>query len=89
MSEIQFLKENTEASVLFYNHEAIAIELPIFVNFQITKTDPGLRGDTVSGATKPAEIETGASIQVPLFVEEGEWIKIDTRSGDYVERVKN
>ncbi len=87
---IKFLKENTEVSVLFFNGQAISIELPIFMNFPITQCDPGIRGDTVSsGSTKPATIETGTIVQVPLFVEEGEWIKIDTRSGEYVERVKN
>ncbi|MBK05768.1 MAG: elongation factor P [Deltaproteobacteria bacterium] len=83
-----FLKENIDVEVLFYKGSAIDIELPTFLNFVITQTDPGVRGDTVSGSTKPATIETGAVVQVPLFVEEGEKIRIDTRTGDYVERVK-
>ena len=85
----RYLIDNTEVSVLFFNGEAIDIDLPLFINFTIVKTDPGLRGDTVSGSTKPAEIATGAIIQVPLFVEEGEKIRIDTRDGSYVERVKS
>lgn len=85
----KYLKDNTEVSVLFFNDRAISIELPIFINFEIKQCDPGIRGDTVSsGSTKPATVETGTIVQVPLFVEEGEWIKIDTRTGDYVERVK-
>jgi elongation factor P len=63
------------------------VELPIFVELAVTKADPGVRGDTVSGATKPVVLETGASIQVPLFVETGDILKIDTRSDQYVERV--
>jgi elongation factor P len=84
----RFLKENTACDLLFYNGVAIDIELPTFIEFKITKTDPGVRGDTVSGATKPADIETGATVQVPLFVEENDVIRIDTRTGEYVERVK-
>jgi len=84
-----FLKENIDVELLFYNGSAIGIELPMFIEFEITQTDPGVRGDTVSGSTKPASIETGAVIQVPLFIEEGENIRIDTRDGSYVERVKN
>ncbi len=84
----RFLKENTQCDLLFFNGVAIDIELPTFIDFKITKTDPGVRGDTVSGSTKPAELETGASVQVPLFVEENDVIRIDTRTGEYVERVK-
>ena len=64
------------------------MELPIFVELQIIRSDPGVKGDTASGATKPAELETGAVIQVPLFVEEGQVVKIDTRTGEYIERVR-
>ena len=85
---VNFMTENMETEVLFYKGSAIDIELPTFVEFEVVRTDPGVRGDTVSGATKPAEIETGASIQVPLFLNEGDVIKIDTRTGSYVERVK-
>ena len=63
------------------------MELPAFVVAEVTKTDPGIKGDTASGATKPATIETGAVVQVPLFIKEGETIRVDTRSREYVERV--
>lgn len=84
----KFMLENMEAEILIYKGKIIDIELPTFLEFVITRTDPGVRGDTVSGATKPAEIQTGAVIQVPLFVNEGERIRVDTRTGSYVERVK-
>jgi len=84
----KFLKEGTHVSILFYNGKAIDIELPTFMELKITETEPGMKGDTVSNTTKPAILETGASIQVPLFVEQDEVIKIDTRTGSYVERVK-
>ena len=74
-------QENCE--VVIWNGEPISVEAPPFVELKILKSDPGVRGDTVSGATKPAELETGVTIQVPLFVEEGEKIKVDTRSGEY------
>ena len=74
-------QENCE--VVIWNDEPISVEAPPFVELKIIKSDPGVRGDTVSGATKPAELETGVTIQVPLFVEEGEKIKVDTRSGEY------
>ena len=82
-----FLVENINVKVLFFNNRPIGIELPIFVSLKITQTAPGLRGDTATGATKPATLETGVEIQVPLFINEGDTVKIDTRSGDYVERV--
>lgn len=81
-----FLKENTNVQVLIFKGEFISIELPAFVVLKITECEPGVRGDTVSGATKPATLETGARVQVPLFVNEGELIKIDTRTGVYIER---
>ncbi len=84
----KFMKENMDAELLFYKGKAIDIQIPNFLEFKVVKTEPGVKGDTVSGATKPAEIETGAVIQVPLFIEEGDIIKVDTRSGKYVERVK-
>ncbi len=83
-----FLYENVQVTVLFHNGKPLAVELPNFVELQVTETDPGVKGDTASGGTKPATLETGAVIQVPLFINEGEKIRVDTRSGEYVERVK-
>jgi len=83
----KFLKENLDVDVLFWRGKPINIELPSFVQAVISQTDPGVKGDTASGATKPATIETGAVVQVPLFIKEGETIRVDTRSGEYVERV--
>jgi len=82
-----FILENMEAEVLFYNGNAIGIEIPMFGNYRVVQTDPGFKGDTVQGGTKPATIETGAVIQVPLFVLEGDFVKVDTRNGEYIERV--
>ncbi|MGD8252987.1 MAG: elongation factor P [Syntrophobacterales bacterium] len=82
-----FLKENIDVKMLFFNNKPIGIELPIFVELKIAQTDPGVRGDTATGATKPATLETGFVIQVPLFINAGETVKIDTRTGEYVERV--
>jgi len=83
----KYLKENLDVDVVFWRGKPINIELPAFIEAQITQCDPGLKGDTASGATKPATLETGAVVQVPLFVKEGESIRVDTRSGEYVERV--
>ena len=66
----------------------MGVELPIFVELKVVKSEPGVKGDTASGATKPAELETGAIIQVPLFIEEGDIVKIDTRDGEYIERIR-
>lgn len=85
---INFLKENLIITILFHNNIPIGITLPIFVEMKVIKTEPGYRGDTATGASKPATIESGAVVYVPLFVSEGEIIKIDTRTGEYVERVK-
>lgn len=82
-----FLQENIITTILFHNNEPIDIELPIFVESAISDTEPGLKGDTASGGSKAATIETGAVIQVPLFLEKGDVIKIDTRTGEYIERV--
>jgi len=82
-----FLKENTEVEILFINDSPVTVELPNFIELQITKTDPGIRGDTASGGSKPATLETGAVIQVPLFLSEGDVVKVDTRSGEYLGRV--
>ncbi|MAJ73884.1 elongation factor P [Candidatus Poribacteria bacterium] len=81
-----YLKEGENITVKMDGDIPITIELPIFVVLQIVETDPGLRGDTVSGGTKPARLETGAVVQVPLFVENQTMIKVDTRDGSYVER---
>jgi len=83
-----FLKEEIEVSVLFHNGNAIGIELPIFVERRIIHTEPGARGNTATNVMKPATIEGGFELPVPLFVNEGEIIKIDTRTGEYSERVR-
>lgn len=83
----KYLKENLDVEVLFWRGRPINIELPAFIEALITQCDPGLKGDTASGSTKPATLETGAVVQVPLFVKEGERIRVDTRTGVYVERV--
>lgn len=82
-----FLKENINASILFYNGKAIGVSLPNSVDLKVTKCDPGVRGDTVSGALKPAVLETGYQVNVPLFINEGDILKIDTRDGKYLTRV--
>ena len=82
-----FLKENMDASVLFWNGRAISVDLPNAVELKVVKCDPGVRGDTVSGAMKPATLETGYTLQVPLFINEGDTLKIDTRTGEYLTRV--
>lgn len=83
----KWLKENLEVEVLFWKGRPINIEIPSFIEYVITQCDPGVKGDTAQGATKPATLETGAVVQVPLFVKEGERIRVDTRTGEYVERV--
>ncbi len=75
-------------AILFHNGDVIGINLPALVNLAVKKTPPGVRGNTATGATKPAEMETGVTINVPLFVNEGDLITVDTRSSEYVERVK-
>ncbi len=84
----KYLKENMAVKILFYNEKPIGVEVPMFVELKIVKTDPGVRGDTASGGTKPATLETGAVIKVPLYMNEGEIIKVDTRIGEYIERVR-
>ncbi|MGD8294728.1 MAG: elongation factor P [Desulfobacterales bacterium] len=84
-----FLKENTVCNILLFEGRPIGISLPIFINLKIEQTDPWVKGDTASGDSKPATLETGYVLQVPPFIEEGERIKIDTRTGAYVERVKD
>ena len=83
----KFMKENTEVDILFWRGKAVNVELPAFAVLEVTQCDPGLKGDTASGATKPATLETGAVIQVPLFLKEGEKVRVDTRTGEYSERV--
>jgi elongation factor P len=83
-----FLYENLDVDMLFFNGAPIGLTLPNFVELEIVKSDPGIKGDTASNTTKPATLSTGYEVQVPLFINEGEWIKVDTRTGDYVERVK-
>jgi elongation factor P len=85
---IHFLKENTLCNVLFFQDKAIGVTLPIFMDLRIIKADPWAKGDTASGDSKPATLETGYTLQVPPFIDEGELIRIDTRTGQYVERVK-
>lgn len=83
-----YLKENLVIKALFHNGRPIGVEFPNFVELKVIQTEPGVRGDTATGATKPATLESGAVIQVPLFVETGEVIRIDTRTHEYIERVK-
>jgi len=84
---LKFVKENDVCKVCSYNGSVFAIEPPMFVELEITDTEPGFKGDTAQGATKPATVETGAVVYVPLFVNQGDWIKIDTRTGEYLSRV--
>ncbi len=85
---MKFIKENMVVKVLYYSGNPIGVELPIFVELDIVKTDPGVKGDTASGGSKPAVMETGVTIKVPFHLNEGDTIKIDTRTSAYVERVK-
>lgn len=82
----KFVKENMVCKILSYKGNVFGVEPPLFVELQITQTDPGFKGDTATNATKPATLETGAEIKVPLFIDEGEVIRIDTRTGEYMER---
>ena len=82
----RFVKENTIVKVLSYKGNVFGVEAPNFVELQVTKTDPGFKGNTATNATKPAILETGAEIKVPLFIDEGEVIKIDTRTGEFLSR---
>ncbi|HAE62062.1 MAG TPA: elongation factor P [Eubacteriaceae bacterium] len=84
---LKFLKENMNATIKFIKGQAFSVEAPFFVELEITETDPGFKGDTATGANKPAIVETGAQISVPLFVEIGDVVRIDTRTGEYMERV--
>ena len=84
---LTFVKENDMVKVLVHNGRIFGIEPPLFVELAVTQTDPGFKGDTAQGATKPATVETGATVKVPLFVSNGDVIKIDTRTGEYLGRV--
>ncbi len=82
-----YLKDNTEVEMLYIDGAPVSIELPNFIELSVARTDPGLRGDTAQGGTKPATLETGAVLQVPLFLNEGDVVKVDTRTGEYLGRV--
>lgn len=82
-----YLTENLKVTILFYNDKAVAVDVPNAVNLKVVKSDPGIKGDRVSGATKPATMETGLVVNVPLHINEGDVLRITTESGDYVERV--
>lgn len=84
---MKFLKENDTVDLLTYEDEPIDIELPTSVNLKVVETDPGLKGDTASGGTKPATLETGLVVSVPLFINVGDTLKVDTRTSEYIERV--
>ena len=84
---LPFLKAANPVSLLRYEDSVIGVELPVTVDLEVAESEPGVRGDTVSGATKPARLETGATVQVPLFVNQGDRIRVDTRTGSYVERL--
>ena len=84
---VKFVKEEEMVKVCSYNGEVFSVEAPLFVELEITDTEPGFKGDTATGATKPAVVETGATVYVPLFVDQGDKIKIDTRTGEYLSRV--
>lgn len=85
--DVQFLKENMEVKVMFYEGQAIGIELPTFVELKVTETEPGFKGDTATGGTKPATLETGAVVQVPLFINKNDIVRVDTRTNEYLSRV--
>ena len=84
---VDYLKEGTLLSISMYEDRAVEIELPVTVELEVTQTDPGIKGDTATGATKRAVLETGLEVQVPLFVEEGDVLRVDTRTGEYLTRV--
>lgn len=85
---LEYLREGMEVTILYADEKPISVELPYFVELEVIETDPGLRGDTASGGSKPAKLETGKVIQVPLFIKAGDVIKVDTRTDKYIERVK-
>jgi elongation factor P len=83
-----YLIDNLNVEVLFFNQAPLAVELPNFVELEVAQTEPGFKGDTAAGGTKPATLESGATVQVPLFISEGDRVRVDTRTGNYIERVK-
>lgn len=85
----KFLKENMNIAIMLFQGTIIGVELPNSVDLEVIECDPGVRGDTATGATKQAKLETGYSVRVPLFINQGDILRIDTRSGDYIERAKN
>ncbi len=85
---VHFIKENETVKVMFQDETPVDVEIPVFVNLKIVETEPGIKGDTVTGATKPAVLETGFTLQVPLFLNVGDVIRVDTRTGEYCERIK-
>jgi len=87
-NNLKFLQENIDVIALEHNNEILKVIIPNFIVANIVETEPGIKGDSARAGTKPAQIDTGATVQVPLFVNKGEWVKIDTRTGQYVERVQ-
>lgn len=84
----KYLKENTTVKVLYYRGSSIGVELPTFVELEVAETDPGFKGDTASGGSKPATLETGAVVKVPFHINKGDVVRVDTRTGEYIERAK-
>ena len=87
-STVKYLKDNTEVEVCSHNGKVLTVDLPMHMEFEVTETDPGLKGDTASGGSKPATLETGAVVNVPLFINVGDRVKVDTRNNQYLERAK-
>jgi elongation factor P len=83
-----YLIDNLDVKILFFNQQPVGVEIPLFVELEVAQTEPGVKGDTAAGGTKPATLESGVTIQVPLFINEGDRVKVDTRTGNYIERVK-
>jgi elongation factor P len=86
---VNYLKESEEVEILFNGSEIVSVDTPIFVELKVTETEPGFKGNTATGALKPAKLETGATINVPLFIDVDDLLKVDTRTGEYVERIKS
>jgi elongation factor P len=85
---VQYLKEETVVDLIYFKEDMINIRLPTFVDLEVVDTPPGFKGDTAQGGTKPATLETGLTVQVPMFITNGEKVRVDTRSGDYIERAE-
>lgn len=85
---VLYLTDNLDVKVLFFNQQPVGVEVPLFVEMVVAQTEPGVKGDTAAGGTKPATMESGVTIQVPLFINEGDRLKVDTRTGSYIERLK-